>query len=274
MEHERGRCVQCLDDQRRYAREWLSHRKQLDHAVFSNCVQLDARYSRELQPIRGPDTYRAVTTDHSEPHEPPGSRKAVAWICDPPALSRSHSTMSEQSDAQLVAEILGGDVESFGVLFQRYRDTCTRFAVRMLGSSSDADDVLQSAFMRAYRNLANCRDPDRFGGWLYQIVVNECRTFASRQRRRELRFVPDPDLIDRAVAESEDDSAGAMTEKIEEALSKLPVEQREAFLLKYVEEMSYEEIAEVTGVGVSALKMRVKRACDGLRDLLEGVYHD
>jgi RNA polymerase sigma-70 factor (ECF subfamily) len=181
--------------------------------------------------------------------------------------------MSEQSDAQLVAEILGGDVESFGVLFQRYRDTCTRFAVRMLGSSSDADDVLQSAFMRAYRNLSSCRDPEKFGGWLYQIVVNECRTFASRQRRRDLRFLPDQDLIERAVAEPEEDSSGTMSEHIERALAALPVEQREAFLLKYVEEMSYEEIAEVTGVGVSALKMRVKRACDGLRDLLEGVYN-
>jgi RNA polymerase sigma-70 factor, ECF subfamily len=181
--------------------------------------------------------------------------------------------MSEQSDAQLVAEILGGDVESFSVLFQRYRDTCTRFAVRMLGSYADADDVLQSAFMRAYRNLANCRDPDRFGGWLYQIVVNECRTFASRQRRRELRFVPDNDVIDRAVAEPQDDSGEPMDEHIERALAALPVEQREAFLLKYVEEMSYEEMAETTGVGVSALKMRVKRACDGLRDLLEGVYN-
>jgi len=52
----------------------------------------------------------------------------------------------------------------------------------------------------------------------------------------------------------------------------LPSEQREAFLLKHVEELTYEEIAELTGVSVSALKMRVKRACDGLRDLLEGVY--
>jgi RNA polymerase sigma-70 factor, ECF subfamily len=182
--------------------------------------------------------------------------------------------MSEQSDAQLVAQILGGDVESFGVLFQRYRDTCTRFAVRMLGSSSDADDVLQSAFMRAYRNLASCRDPDRFGGWLYQIVVNECRTFASRQRRRELRFVSDNELIDRAAVEAQDESGGTMDEQIERALAALPVEQREAFLLKYVEEMSYEEMAEVTRVGISALKMRVKRACDGLRDQLEGVYND
>jgi RNA polymerase sigma-70 factor (ECF subfamily) len=60
---------------------------------------------------------------------------------------------------------------------------------------------------------------------------------------------------------------------IERALSMLPAEQREAFLLKHVEELSYEEIAEMTGVSVSALKMRVKRACDALRDLLEGVYH-
>ena len=66
--------------------------------------------------------------------------------------------MRDRSDPQLIAEILGGDVEAFGVLFQRYRDTCTRFAVRMLGSRSDADDVLQSAFMRAYRGLKNCRD--------------------------------------------------------------------------------------------------------------------
>ena len=180
--------------------------------------------------------------------------------------------MRDRSDAQLIAEILGGDVESFGVLFQRYRDTCTRFAVRMLGSRSDADDVLQSAFMRAYRGLKNCRDRDRFGGWLYQIVVNECRTFAAR-KRRDLRFVADPEIIERAVAEAVEEPAGTMSERVEYALSRLPVEHREAFLLKYVEEMSYEEISAITGVGVSALKMRVKRACDGLRDLLEGVYH-
>jgi RNA polymerase sigma-70 factor, ECF subfamily len=192
----------------------------------------------------------------------PGSYPAVVLL------------MNEQSDAQLVARILGGDVESFGVLFQRYRDTCTRFAVRMLGSRSDADDVLQTAFMRAYRNLSRCREPDRFGGWLYQIVVNECRTFASRQRRRELRFIRDPERIDRAASEPDEESSSAMREYVEQALAKLPVEQREAFLLKYVEEMSYEEIAETTGVGVSALKMRVKRACDTLRDLLEGVYHE
>lgn len=86
--------------------------------------------------------------------------------------------------------------------------------------------------------------------------------------------MPDNELIERAAAEPEDESGGTMNERVERALAALPVEQREAFLLKYVEEMSYEEMAEVTRVGISALKMRVKRACDGLRDLLEGVYND
>jgi len=187
---------------------------------------------------------------------------------------RSHLIMSEQSDAQLIAEILDGDVESFRVLVHRHRDTCTRFAVRMLGSQADADDVLQSAFMRAYRGLAKCRDRERFGGWLYRIVVNECRTFASRQRQRELRFVNDAEVIDRAEAKKDDASAEDMSERIDFALAKLPVEQREAFLLKYVEEMSYEDMSAATGVSVPALKMRVKRASDTLRRLLEDALND
>lgn len=183
--------------------------------------------------------------------------------------------MKGPSDAELIAAVLEGDAESFAGLVRRYQDSCTRFAVRMLGSHADADDVLQTAFMRAFRGLKGCQDRERFGGWLYQIVVNECRTFASRQRRRDMRFVADGDAIDRAVANTLPlETDGAIGERIESALGMLPPDQREAFLLKYVEELSYEEISAITGVGVSALKMRVKRACDMLRDLLEGVYHD
>jgi len=179
------------------------------------------------------------------------------------------------TDAELITAVLNGDPESFAGLVRRYQDTCTRFAVRMLGSHADADDVLQTAFMRAFRGLRGCQDRERFGGWLYQIVVNECRTFASRQRRRDLRFIADGEAIDRAVSRApEVEFDAGVADRIQLALGMLPLDQREAFLLKYVEELSYEEISGITGVGVSALKMRVKRACDGLRDLLEGVYHD
>jgi RNA polymerase sigma-70 factor, ECF subfamily len=205
---------------------------------------------------------------------PPGSHRNGSEDCDVGTPQRSHLTMSEQSDAQLIAQILAGDVESFRVLVHRHRDTCTRFAVRMLGSHADADDVLQSAFMRAYRGLSKCRDRERFGGWLYRIVINECRTFASRQRQRDLRFVNDAQVMDRAEAKTDDTSAEEMSEQVEVALAKLPLEQREAFLLKYVEEMSYEDMAAATGVSVPALKMRVKRASDALRRLLEDALND
>ena len=182
--------------------------------------------------------------------------------------------MTGSSDAELIAAVLAGNSDAFAGLVRRHQDTCTRFAVRMLGSRIDADDVLQSAFMRAFRGLKGCKDPEHFGGWLYRIVVNECRTYASRQRRREQKFTSSAAAIENAVAPGPEQEADVdVGGYIERALAALPSDQREAFLLKHVEELTYEEIAELTGVSVSALKMRVKRASDALRGLLEGVYH-
>jgi RNA polymerase sigma-70 factor (ECF subfamily) len=142
----------------------------------------------------------------------------------------------------------------------------------MLGSIEDADDVLQSAFMRAFRNLSACRDPQRFRAWMYKIVINECRTFATRRLARERRLIRDEvvlaNLATVHTAEREE-----LHDEIRHAVSQLEPSQREAFLLKHVEDLSYEEMMELTGVGVSALKMRVKRACARLREILEGVYH-
>jgi len=195
-------------------------------------------------------------------------------LCDDLRPLGSHSLVTGSSDADLIAAVIAGNIDSFSLLVRRHQDTCVRYAVRMLGSRVDADDVLQSAFMRAFRNLRSCRDRDRFGGWLYQIVVNECRTFATRRKRREQRFLSATGEIERAIAPGSDESPDRdFGGHIERALGMLPADQREAFLLKHVEELTYEEISEMTGASVSALKMRVKRAADSLRDLLDGVYH-
>lgn len=178
--------------------------------------------------------------------------------------------MESRDDRELIAAVLGGNADAFAGLLHRHGDSCMRFAVRMLGSKEDADDALQSAFLRAYRGLQQCRDPERFKPWLLQIVVNECRTYATRRSRREQRFVHDETRLGRATAPSTHESAD-LREELHLALAQLPVEQREAFILKYADDLSYEEMAAMTGVGVSALKMRVKRACDRLRELMDGV---
>jgi RNA polymerase sigma-70 factor (ECF subfamily) len=179
--------------------------------------------------------------------------------------------VTTRTDAELVAAATSGDVDAFAILSRRYRDAYTRFAVRMVGNRDEAEDVLQSAFIRAFRALASCRDPARFSAWLYRIVTNECRTFVVRRARRERRIIRDESAFEAGAVDPVVDARETL-EDVEYALAQLDVDQREAFLMKHVEDLSYEEMADITGVGVSALKMRVKRACARLRELLEEVH--
>ena len=179
------------------------------------------------------------------------------------------------TDAALVGRVLDGDTDAYAVLVDRYRDRLARYAVRMLGDRDDAEEALQDTFVRAYRGLARCESPARFDAWLFSILVNRCRTAGARLSRRGRTFVRDDAAL--LAAASGDDGAtevdrGQWREDVERALARLDAGQREAFLLKHVEDLSYDEMAVLTGVGVSALKMRVKRACDRLRELLREEY--
>lgn len=180
--------------------------------------------------------------------------------------------MNDLSDAEIIRAVLAGRTDDYAELVRRHRDAQFRFALRMLGDRDDAEDVLQSAFVRAYRSLASCREPDRFGAWLRRIVVNECRTLGAARGRRELRLVRDEGVLDRLEGPGAPAEEGGLDpEVVRRALDRLTPDLREAFLLKHVEDHSYEEMMVITGAGLSALKMRVKRACEQLREQLEGV---
>ena len=201
-------------------------------------------------------------------------------LCDPRASSPSLPpvTASEPDDAAVVARVVAGDPSAYAILVGRYRARLGRYAVRMLGSAEDAEEALQDTFVRGFRSLDRCADPARVGAWLFTILVNRCRTIGARSARRARTFVPygpDGDVEAVEVGASRGmgtDDRYAWREEIDRAVAALDHNQREAFLLKYVEELSYEEMAETTGIGISALKMRVKRACDRLRELLLEAY--
>ena len=177
--------------------------------------------------------------------------------------------MHEPLDGAVVRRVLAGDIEAYATLVARHRERLYRFAARMLGNHEEAEEAVQDAFVRAFRSLRGCQDPDRFDGWLFRILANRCRTRGRRRRRYEATFVIDPSALARASApDGRTGDHGGWSTAVAEALAALPAEQREAFLLKYVEELSYEEMAALTGVGVSALKMRVSRAVTRLRDRL------
>ncbi len=144
----------------------------------------------------------------------------------------------------------------------------------MLGNRDDAEDALQATFLRAYRALGRYQERDKFSAWLYRILVNQCRSLAARRSQHERVFVREEAALLNAADEREAGWTGEDEEFVQRVLSELDPLLREAFLLKYIEELSYEEMAALTGVGVSALKMRVKRACDRLRERWELIKHD
>lgn len=176
--------------------------------------------------------------------------------------------MASQSDAELVGRVLSGSDAAFAELVERYDDLLSRHAQRMLGRPDEAEDVVQAAWIKAYRRLRQCRDPERFGAWVFRIAANACKDALKAERKEVVPMDSVADLRN----PGDDPEEGALREEqrrhIAAALDRLPAEQREAFLLKHVEGWSYEEMAERLEVGVSALKMRVHRARDELQKLL------
>jgi RNA polymerase sigma-70 factor (ECF subfamily) len=140
----------------------------------------------------------------------------------------------------------------------------------MLNNREDAEDVTQETLMRAYRALRVYDERTAFRTWLFTILVNRCRTALLHRSRRERRVVVDGERVDSASTGSRVESLELRVE-LARALVALPSEQREAFLLKHVEQLEYTEMAAITGRGVSALKMRVRRACTRLRAELRGL---
>ena len=156
-----------------------------------------------------------------------------------------------------------GDVRAFATLVDMYYARCLRFALHMLADRSDAEEAVQDTFVRLYRALPSYREQDSFEPWLFRILGNRCRTAGAKQRRHA-EVMEYGDVPERATAAGHDREM-VWREEIERALRSLPPEQREAFLMRHVEGMSYEDMVVATGAGLSALKMRVKRACDALR---------
>ncbi len=186
------------------------------------------------------------------------------------------------SDASIIRQVLAGDVDAFATIVDRYHARCLRVATHLLGDADDAEDAVQDAFLRAYRHLGSYRPggteagtsgvgTSSFGAWMLRIVVNLCRT-RSASRSRYTRF-------DSELPLPADDAGGTDHDAIErradlaQALALLGPEQREAVVLRFADELSYDEMASITGVGVSALKMRVQRACTRLRALLAEHLH-
>jgi len=188
---------------------------------------------------------------------------------------------SRESDEALMHRLVAGDADAFDELVVRYQGAMITFCYTFARNRHTAEDLAQEAFLRVFRSAGRYRPVARFSTWLYKIAANLCINELKKGKlRRSLSLDeaigPDPDgtrIIEKIASGNgaplgEAESREAQ-ELIRKAIDHLPDDQRVTLVMVEYHHMQYHEIAEVLGVTVSAIKMRVKRARESLRETLK-----
>ncbi|MCB9893642.1 MAG: RNA polymerase sigma factor [Planctomycetes bacterium] len=171
-------------------------------------------------------------------------------------------------DEALIRQARRGDHEAFGRLVERYYRAAYASAYAVLGNAGDAEEIAQETFVQVYEKLDRLREPGALTSWIWRIA----RDSALKYIRKNKRIKPVGDAPDLKLDEDRPHEplvAAEDKEQLMAALTELPDEMREAVLMRYWEELEYEEMAERTGVSATALYQRVCRGLKRLRETIE-----
>ncbi|MBI4168725.1 MAG: sigma-70 family RNA polymerase sigma factor [Acidobacteria bacterium] len=175
-------------------------------------------------------------------------------------------------EQRLIARARTGDGEAIEALVRHFQDRVFSLVLRLTRNWQDAEDLTQETFVRAFQGLPAFRGEAAFFTWLYRITVNLVRDRVRAdgvQPGAEPADGPESDPRDPAPSPEQAVAGRQEVRRLEVALGSLGPHLREAFLLRHVEGLSYEAMAEILGAPPATLKMRVHRACKTLRGLLE-----
>jgi RNA polymerase sigma factor (sigma-70 family) len=158
----------------------------------------------------------------------------------------------------------------FNMLVRKYQQKVYWHIRKMVISHDDADDLTQEVFVKIHKNIGSFRHDSQLFTWIYRIATNECLNFLQRKKRRF--FLPIGDLQDELLSRlvtSPDITGDDVQLKLQKALLKLPDKQRLVFNMKYFDDLSYEEIAQITKTSVGALKASYHLAVKKIEDILK-----
>jgi RNA polymerase sigma-70 factor (ECF subfamily) len=189
-----------------------------------------------------------------------------------------------REDAVLIRAFCKGDKAAFDNLVLKHKDRVFNLCYRLLGDYEEANDSAQEAFIKVYGSLRKFRFESAFSTWLYRIAVNTCKnkrkSWAFRQKRKTVfadnpvsgnRAQPGPEIQDESQSPAMVLERKERMRAIQEAINALPPEQKEVVTLRDIEGLSYEEVAEITGLNLGTVKSRLARARQDLRKKLRSV---
>jgi RNA polymerase sigma-70 factor (ECF subfamily) len=183
-----------------------------------------------------------------------------------------------EADQALVERVQAGDKQAFGLLVAKYQRKLTRLVLRLVRDAAEAEDVVQEAFIKAYRALPAFRGESAFYTWLYRIGVNTAKNWLIAQGRR----APTSTEVDSEEAETYEDGellrdvdtperllmSKQIAETVNAAMTMLPEELRTAITLREIDGLSYEEIAEVMDCPIGTVRSRIFRAREAIAQKL------
>lgn len=169
----------------------------------------------------------------------------------------------------IIARARRGDADAFEQLVVAYRDQVFRLALRMCGNETDADEVAQEAFLSAWKGLPNFRGESRFSTWLYQLTTHAAIDLLRREKRQaaaeDIDGIP---IVDDGPSPQQQAERAETRREIQSALMQLPEEYRQVLVLRFMQELSYEEIGQALKLPAGTVKSRLNRAKAQLKGVL------
>lgn len=181
------------------------------------------------------------------------------------------------TDEDLMEHFQGGTIQAFNVLVSRYKDRLHNFLYRYTHSHEDCEDLVQETFLRVHRSRHSYERIAKFSTWMYTIALNLAKSlYKKKQRMQKVSIHKDPDdnesremtFEDSNILQDEELHQKFCIKELEKALMHLNEEFREAIVLRDIQELSYEEIAEITGTAMGTVKSRINRGRLQLQEIL------
>jgi len=194
----------------------------------------------------------------------------------------TEKNFNELTDEELILEFQQNNtVKAFEILVQKYKNPLINYVFRFIGNYESSVDIVQETMIKVYRNKDSYKSIAKFSTWIYTIAGNLARTEYQRRRRRTIfslnAFGEDEetyDIPDESYRPDQITDSGIKDEIIQKALLKVSPVYRNMVVLRDIQELSYEEIAEITGTNVGTVKSRINRGRAQLQKLLKDIYNE
>lgn len=190
--------------------------------------------------------------------------------------------LSDLTDEELISEFQANNtIEAFELLVKRYKDPLTNFVYRFVGDRDVSTDIVQDTMIRFYINKDSYKSFAKFSTWIYTIATNLSKNELKRRKRKRLFSIhgsgdedPGLDLPDNTPLPDKLADSEIKSKIIQDALAKIKPIYREVVILRDVQDLSYEEIAEITGLSIGTVKSRINRGRAQLQKLLQSIYKE